>query len=195
MVEAVATCHRAGVAVKMITGDHAATAAAIGRELGIVGQAPPMTGSEIAASSDEELRARVLVTDVFARVAPEHKLRLVRALQAGGAVTAMTGDGVNDAPALRQADVGVAMGRAGTAAAKEAADIVLGDDNFATIRAAIEEGRRVYDNLVKALAFALPCSSSHPGSWPGHRNWRRRRPSPSRRWPSSRSSTCSCAGR
>ena len=140
----------------MITGDHAATAAAIGRELGIVGQAPPMTGSEIAASSDEELRARVLVTDVFARVAPEHKLRLVRALQAGGAVTAMTGDGVNDAPALRQADVGVAMGRAGTAAAKEAADIVLGDDNFATIRAAIEEGRRVYDNLVKALAFALP---------------------------------------
>ncbi len=156
VVEAVASCHQAGVAVKMITGDHAATAAAIGRELGIVGQAPPMTGSEIAASSDGELRARVLVTDVFARVAPEHKLRLVRALQAGGAVTAMTGDGVNDAPALRQADVGVAMGRAGTAAAKEAADIVLGDDNFATIRAAIEEGRRVYDNLVKALAFALP---------------------------------------
>ena len=156
VVEAVDTCHRAGVAVKMITGDHAATAAAIGRELGIVGQAPPMTGTEIAASSDEELRARVQVTDVFARVAPEHKLRLVRALQAGGAVTAMTGDGVNDAPALRQADIGVAMGRAGTAAAKEAADIVLGDDNFATIRAAIEEGRRVYDNLVKALAFALP---------------------------------------
>jgi len=94
VVEAVDTCHRAGVTVKMITGDHAATAAAIGRELGIVGQAPPMTGSEIAAGSDEELRARVLVTDVFARVAPEHKLRLVRALQAGGAVTAMTGDGV-----------------------------------------------------------------------------------------------------
>jgi magnesium-transporting ATPase (P-type) len=115
-----------------------------------------MTGTEIAASPDDELRARVRVTDVFARVAPEHKLRLVRALQAGGAVTAMTGDGVNDAPALRQADIGVAMGRAGTAAAKEAADIVLGDDNFATIRAAIEEGRRVYDNLVKALAFALP---------------------------------------
>jgi magnesium-transporting ATPase (P-type) len=156
VVEAVDSCHRAGIAVKMITGDHAVTAAAIGRELGIVGQAPALTGAEIGTLSDDELRARVLVTDVFARVAPEHKLRLVRALQAGGAVTAMTGDGVNDAPALRQADIGVAMGRAGTAAAKEAADIVLGDDNFATIRAAIEEGRRVYDNLVKALAFALP---------------------------------------
>lgn len=156
VVEAVAACHEAGVAVKMITGDHAMTAAAIGRELGIVGQAPAMTGTEIGVCSEEELRDRVRVTDVFARVAPEHKLRLVRALQAGGGVIAMTGDGVNDAPALRQADVGVAMGRAGTAAAKEAADIVLGDDNFATIRAAIEEGRRVYDNLVKALAFALP---------------------------------------
>jgi magnesium-transporting ATPase (P-type) len=155
-VEAVAACHRAGIAVKMITGDHVATAAAIGRELGIVGRDPPMTGTDLAARSDEELRERVRSTDVFARVAPEHKLRLVRALQAGGAVTAMTGDGVNDAPALRQADIGVAMGRAGTAVAKEAADIVLGDDDFATIRAAVEEGRRVYDNLVKALAFALP---------------------------------------
>jgi magnesium-transporting ATPase (P-type) len=156
VVEAVAACQRAGVTVKMITGDHAVTAAAIGRELGIVGTAPPLTGAEIAALSAEELGGRVRCTDVFARVAPEHKLQLVRALQAGGAVTAMTGDGVNDAPALRQADIGVAMGRAGTAAAKEAADIVLGDDNFATIRAAIEEGRRVYDNLVKAMAFALP---------------------------------------
>jgi magnesium-transporting ATPase (P-type) len=115
-----------------------------------------MTGAEIAELSEDELRHRVQTTDVFARVAPEHKLKLVQALQAGGAVTAMTGDGVNDAPALRQADIGVAMGRAGTAAAKEAADIVLGDDNFATVRAAIEEGRRVYDNLVKALAFVLP---------------------------------------
>jgi magnesium-transporting ATPase (P-type) len=156
VVEAVEECHRAGIGVKMITGDHAATAAAIGRDLGIVGASPAMTGSEIAQSSEEELRERVRTTDVFARVAPEHKLRLVRALQAGGAVTAMTGDGVNDAPALRQADIGVAMGRAGTAAAKEAADIVLGDDDFTTIRAAVEEGRRVYDNLVKALAFALP---------------------------------------
>ena len=156
VVDAIAACHGAGIDVKMITGDHAATAEAIGRELAIVGAAPPMTGREIATSSDEELRDRVQRTVVFARVAPEHKLRLVQALQTGGAVTAMTGDGVNDAPALRQADIGVAMGRAGTAAAKEAADIVLGDDDFTTIRAAIEEGRRVYDNLVKALAFALP---------------------------------------
>jgi magnesium-transporting ATPase (P-type) len=155
VVDAVDACHRAGVIVKMITGDHAATAAAIGRDLGIR-QGPPMTGAEIAELSEDDLRDRVRTTDVFARVAPEHKLKLVRALQAGGAVTAMTGDGVNDAPALRQADIGVAMGRAGTAAAKEAADVVLGDDNFATIRAAIEEGRRVYDNLVKALAFVLP---------------------------------------
>jgi magnesium-transporting ATPase (P-type) len=156
VVEAVDECHRAGIRVKMITGDHVATAAAIGRDLGIVGESPAMTGAEIAGSSEDELRDRVQTTDVFARVAPEHKLRLVQALQAGGAVTAMTGDGVNDAPALRQADIGVAMGRAGTAAAKEAADIVLGDDDFGTIRAAVEEGRRVYDNLVKALAFALP---------------------------------------
>jgi magnesium-transporting ATPase (P-type) len=155
-VDAVAACHRAGISVKMITGDHAATAEAIGRDLGIAGHGPPMTGDEIARLSEDELRYRVRATDVFARVAPEHKLKLVRALQAGGAVTAMTGDGVNDAPALRQSDIGVAMGRAGTAAAKEAADIVLGDDNFATIRAAIEEGRRVYDNLIKALAFVLP---------------------------------------
>jgi magnesium-transporting ATPase (P-type) len=153
---AVLACHQAGVQVKMITGDHPVTAAAIGRELGIRGDAPPMTGPQIADSTDDELHARVLDTDVFARVAPEHKLRLVRALQEGGAVTAMTGDGVNDAPALRQADVGVAMGRAGTAVAREAADVVLVDDDFSTIRAAIEEGRRVYDNLVKALMFALP---------------------------------------
>ena len=155
-MEAVEACHRAGVDVKMITGDHAATAVAIGRQLGIVGTAPPLTGPEIASLSDEELRSAVGRTAVFARVAPEHKLRLVRALQGEGEVAAMTGDGVNDGPALRQADIGVAMGLAGTAAAREAADIVLGDDNFATIRAAIEEGRRVYDNLVKALAFALP---------------------------------------
>nr|MCW2728585.1 cation transporter [Aeromicrobium sp.] len=156
VAESVSECHRAGIAVKMITGDHPATAATIGRELGIVGELPVLTGPEIAALTDAELLERAGRTAVFARVAPEHKLRLVRALQASGAIVAMTGDGVNDAPALRQADVGVAMGIAGTTAAKEAADIVLGDDNFATIRSAIEEGRRVYDNLVKALAFALP---------------------------------------
>ena len=156
VAESVADCHRAGVDVKMITGDHPGTATAIGRELGIVGEMPVLTGAEIADLDDDELLERVGHTAVFARVAPEHKLRLVRALQANGAIVAMTGDGVNDAPALRQADVGVAMGITGTAAAKEAADIVLGDDNFATIRSAIEEGRRVYDNLIKALVFALP---------------------------------------
>jgi Ca2+-transporting ATPase len=156
VAESVAECHAAGIDVKMITGDHPGTAAAIGRELGIVGELPVLTGPEIAELDDDALLARASRTAVFARVAPEHKLRLVRALQASGAIVAMTGDGVNDAPALRQADVGVAMGVTGTAAAKEAADIVLGDDNFATIRTAIGEGRRVYDNLVKALAFALP---------------------------------------
>ena len=154
--ESIEACRMAGVDVKMITGDHPRTASAIGRELGIVGALPALTGPQIAQLSDEELREHVDGTAVFARVAPEHKLRLVRALQIDDVTVAMTGDGVNDAPALRQADVGIAMGIAGTAAAKEAADIVLGDDNFATIRAAIEEGRRVYDNLVKALAFALP---------------------------------------
>ncbi|WP_320668622.1 cation-translocating P-type ATPase [Patulibacter defluvii] len=154
--EAVAACAAAGVEVKMITGDHAETATAIGRALGIAGRRPALTGPVIERLDDAELRDRARECAVFARVAPEHKLRLVRALQADGHVVAMTGDGVNDAPALRQADVGLAMGRGGTAAAKEAADIVLADDDFSTIRAAIEEGRRVYDNLVKALAFALP---------------------------------------
>jgi len=156
VAESVAECHRAGIDVKMITGDHPGTATAIGRELGIVGELPVLTGPEIVDLDDDQLLDRVGRTAVFARVAPEHKLRLVRALQAGGSIVAMTGDGVNDAPALRQADVGIAMGITGTAAAKEAADIVLGDDNFATIRSAISEGRRVYDNLVKAIAFALP---------------------------------------
>ena len=156
VAESIADCHRAGIDVKMITGDHPGTATAIGRELGIIGELPVLSGPQIGELDDAELLDRVRRTAVFARVAPEHKLRLVRALQGSGAIVAMTGDGVNDAPALRQADVGVAMGITGTAAAKEAADIVLGDDNFATIRSAIEEGRRVYDNLVKALAFALP---------------------------------------
>ena len=117
-----------------------------------------MTGAEIATLPEKELRARTSTANVYARTDPEHKLRLVRALQSDGQVVAVTGDGVNDAPALRQAAIGVAMGRSGTATTKEAADIVLADDNFATLRAAVEEGRRVYDNLVKALAFVLPTS-------------------------------------
>ncbi|AUX41404.1 ATPase [Sorangium cellulosum] len=156
-IDAIKACHEAGITVKMITGDHLATARAIGEQLGLVqGGARAMNGTELSRLSDEELRGAAAGTHVFARVAPEHKLRLVKALQADGKVVAMTGDGVNDAPALKQADIGVAMGITGTAVSKESADVVLTDDNFASIRAAVEEGRRVYDNLVKALAFVLP---------------------------------------
>ncbi|WP_437592641.1 cation-translocating P-type ATPase [Sorangium sp. So ce1000] len=156
-IEAIKACHAAGITVKMITGDHLATARAIGGQLGLVRDgARAMNGTELSRLSDDELRAAATSTHVFARVAPEHKLRLVKALQAEGRVVAMTGDGVNDAPALKQADIGVAMGITGTAVSKESADVVLTDDNFASIRAAVEEGRRVYDNLVKALAFVLP---------------------------------------
>jgi potassium/sodium efflux P-type ATPase len=155
-IEAVAACHRAGIAVKMITGDHAATATAIGRQLGLVDERGALTGREISRLSDEELNEAVAATNVFARVAPEHKLRILKTLQSRGEVAAMTGDGVNDAPALKQADIGVAMGITGTDVSKEAADVVLTDDNFSSIEAAIEEGRRVYDNLRKALAFLLP---------------------------------------
>jgi Ca2+-transporting ATPase len=140
----------------MITGDHRGTAAAIGRQLGILTDSGALTGSELAGLDDQQLRAAAGRVNVFARVAPEHKLRLVRGLQDCGEVVAMTGDGVNDAPALKQANVGIAMGIAGTAAARQAADIVLTDDNFASIAAAVEEGRRVYDNLIKSLAFVLP---------------------------------------
>jgi magnesium-transporting ATPase (P-type) len=156
-VRAVQACHRAGITVKMITGDHRTTAEAIGRDLGLVSPAGrAVTGDELAEMPDAELAEAARRVHVFARVAPEHKLRLVEALQAQGEVVAMTGDGVNDAPALRQADIGVAMGITGTAVSKEAADMVLADDNFASIAAAVEEGRRVYDNLVKSLAFVLP---------------------------------------
>ncbi len=153
-MEAVEACRRAGIRVKMITGDHPGTAEAIGRELGLRG--PAVTGRDLEHTADEALPEVAERTDVFARVAPEHKLRLVRALQSRGQVVAMTGDGVNDAPALKQADIGVAMGITGTSVSREAADMVLTDDNFASIRAAVEEGRRVYDNLVKSLAFVLP---------------------------------------
>ncbi|MDO8862314.1 HAD-IC family P-type ATPase [Haliea sp. E1-2-M8] len=161
-IESVRACQRAGIVVKMVTGDHAATAGAIGREIGLFASADAeagvVTGQQIHDSSDDELISLVRTTNVFARVAPEHKLRLVKALQADGQVVAMTGDGVNDAPALKRAEIGVAMGINGTAVAREAADMVLADDNFASISAAVEEGRRVYDNLAKSLAFVLPTS-------------------------------------
>jgi len=155
-IEAVKVCHAAGITVKMITGDHKGTATAIGRQLGLLTEGHAITGAELQASSDEELKSLVRTSNVYARVAPEHKLRLVKALQANDEVVAMTGDGVNDAPALKQSNIGVAMGITGTGVSKEAADIVLTDDNFASIAAAVEEGRRVYDNLIKSLAFVLP---------------------------------------
>ncbi|MEW6589973.1 MAG: HAD-IC family P-type ATPase, partial [Pseudomonadota bacterium] len=162
-IRAVAACRSAGIKVKMITGDHAATAQAIGRQLGLDESVQAMTGAEIEAVDDTRLREVVGEVDVFARASPEHKLRLVEALQARGAVTAMTGDGVNDAPALRRADIGVAMGRKGTEAAKEAAGMVLADDNFASIAHAVEEGRTVYGNLKKALVFILPTNAAQAG--------------------------------
>lgn len=162
-VKAVAACRRAGILVKMITGDHPGTATAIGRMLGLAGpgcipggECASLTGAQLAGLSDVQLGQSAREVSVFARVSPEQKLRLVRALQAQGEIVAMTGDGVNDAPALKQADIGVAMGIAGTDAAKEAADMVLTDDNFATIAAAVEEGRGVFDNLIKFIAWTLP---------------------------------------
>jgi Ca2+-transporting ATPase len=155
-IKAINVCRSAGITVKMITGDHRSTAAAIGKELGILTESGALGGSELTRMSDDEFRNAARQINVFARVAPEHKLRLVQALQGQNEVVAMTGDGVNDAPALKQANIGVAMGITGTAASKQAADIVLADDNFASIGAAVEEGRRVYDNLIKALAFVLP---------------------------------------
>ena len=155
-VAAIAQCRSAGIAVKMITGDHAATAASIAQQLGL-GEAPRvLTGHELDSMSDDDLGREVEETAVFARTSPEHKLRIVRALQAKGAVVAMTGDGVNDAPSLKQADVGIAMGLKGTAAAKEASQMVLLDDNFASIVDAVHEGRTVYDNIRKVTAWTIP---------------------------------------
>jgi len=155
-IRAVAECHAAGIRVKMITGDHAETARAIGAQLAIGVGKPALTGAELALMDDAALRRVAMEVDVFARASPEHKLRLVQALQDDGQVVAMTGDGVNDAPALKRADVGVAMGQKGTEAAKEAADMVLANDNFATIAAAVREGRAVYDNIRKFILFMLP---------------------------------------
>ncbi|MEX2642905.1 MAG: HAD-IC family P-type ATPase, partial [Acetobacterales bacterium] len=157
-VEAVADCQAAGIRVKMITGDHARTAAAIGRLVGLRSPAV-LTGAELDAMDDAALRGAVDAVDVFARTSPEHKLRLVMALQARGEVVAMTGDGVNDAPALKRAEAGIAMGVQGSAAAKEAAELVLADDNFASIAAAVREGRTVYDNLKKVITWTLPTNA------------------------------------
>jgi magnesium-transporting ATPase (P-type) len=161
-IAAVAECQRAGIRVKMITGDHAVTAAAIGRQLGLSTK-EPLTGAVIETLSDEELQKRALQTDIIARASPEHKLRLVTALQAAGHLVAMTGDGVNDAPALKAADIGVAMGNKGTDAAREASDLVLTDDNFATIAQAVREGRVVFDNIKKSLLFILPTNGGQAG--------------------------------
>lgn len=155
-IEAIKACHNAGITVKMITGDHHATASAIGMELGLSVNGNVVTGVALSKMDDAELDKTIQCTNIFARVAPEHKLRLVKALQNNNEVVAMTGDGVNDAPSLKQSNVGVAMGITGTSVSKESADIVLADDNFSSIAAAVEEGRRVYDNLLKSLAFLLP---------------------------------------
>jgi potassium/sodium efflux P-type ATPase len=155
-IAAIEECHSAGIAVKMITGDHGATAMAIARQLGLDVDPKVVTGSELDRIPDERLPDIVAVSSVFARTSPEHKLRIVRALQSRGEVVAMTGDGVNDAPSLKQADVGIAMGDKGTDVAKEASQMVLLDDNFASIVAAVHEGRVVYDNIRKVVAWTLP---------------------------------------
>ncbi|MFN3547559.1 MAG: HAD-IC family P-type ATPase [Mesorhizobium sp.] len=155
-MDAIAECRRAGIRVKMITGDHAATARAIARELGLADDPKAYTGGDLDESGESQFGKLAREGSVFARTSPEHKLRLVESLQSNGDVVAMTGDGVNDAPALKRADVGVAMGRKGTEAAKEASEMVLADDNFASIVAAVREGRTVYDNLTKVIAWTLP---------------------------------------
>ncbi len=155
-IAAVGVCGQAGIRVKMITGDHKLTAMAVAEQVGLAHWNRVLTGAELDDMTDEELRDRVDDVDVYARVTPEHKLRLVSLLQDQGAVVAMTGDGVNDAPALKRADVGVAMGRSGTEVAKDASEMVLTDDNFASIVNAVREGRTVYDNLRKAILFILP---------------------------------------
>ena len=155
---AIEACHNAGIVVKMITGDHPATAAEIGRQLGIAQDGKVISGEELQKMEGPELENVLEDTHIFARVSPADKLKIVIALQAKGEIVAMTGDGVNDAPALRRADIGVAMGKSGTAVAKESADMILANDNFESIEAAIEEGRRVFDNIQKSLVFLLPTS-------------------------------------
>ncbi len=157
-IEAVAECRAAGIRVKMITGDHAATARAIAAQIGLQNTEYVLTGADVDGMDDAALAGAAIRTDIFARTSPAHKLRLVTALQAQGLTVAMTGDGVNDAPALKRADAGIAMGLKGSEAAKEAAALVLADDNFASIAAAVREGRTVYDNIKKVISWTLPTS-------------------------------------
>jgi magnesium-transporting ATPase (P-type) len=163
-IAAVADCRAAGISVKMITGDHAGTAAAIARQVGLEHSDVVLTGAELDEMDDARLAHAVREVDVFARTTPEHKLRLVTALQSHGLTVAMTGDGVNDAPALKRADVGIAMGLTGSEAAKEAADLVLADDNFASIAAAVQEGRTVFDNIRKVIGWTLPTNAGESSS-------------------------------
>lgn len=158
VVEAIKDMRHAGIRVKMITGDSSDTAMAIGRQLGLAHDIKAMTGVDVDALNDQDLAASVTKYDVFARTTPQNKLRIVQAFQANGLITAMTGDGVNDAPALKKADIGVAMGIKGTDVAKDSADMVLANDNFSTIKTAIEQGRRLYDNIRKTILFLLPTS-------------------------------------
>lgn len=158
-IMAVAQCHKAGIQVKMITGDHAITAIAIGQQIGLKNTNKVLIGTDLDQMNDDVLASAVLVTDIFARTSPEHKLRLVMALQSHGMTVAMTGDGVNDAPALKRADAGIAMGKKGSEVAKEAAELVLADDNFASIVAAVREGRTVYDNLKKVINWTIPTNA------------------------------------
>lgn len=162
-IEAVQRCRSAGIRVKMITGDHIATARAIGKQLGIGDGQTALSGVDLDRMDDARLREEVMKTDVFARASPEHKLRLVKALQVNGEIVAMTGDGVNDAPALKRADIGVAMGKKGTEVAKEASGMVIADDNFASITHAVEEGRTVYDNIRKTIVYIMPTSGGEAG--------------------------------
>jgi magnesium-transporting ATPase (P-type) len=163
-ITAVADCRRAGIDVKMITGDHKGTAGAIARQIGLANPDAVLTGADIEAMDDAALRRAALRSDVFARTSPEHKLRLVAALQAEGQVVAMTGDGVNDAPALKRAEAGIAMGHKGSEAAREASDFVLADDNFASIAEAVRQGRTVYANLKKVVSFLLPVNGGESGA-------------------------------
>jgi magnesium-transporting ATPase (P-type) len=158
-IAAVRECHGAGIRVKMITGDHAKTAAAIGKQIGLQNFDTVLTGADLDAMDDGTLRQAALNCDIFARTSPEHKLRLVMALQSHDLTVAMTGDGVNDAPALKRADAGIAMGKKGSEAAKEAAELVLADDNFASIVAAVREGRTIYDNIRKVISWTLPTNA------------------------------------